>query len=178
VPDNVLFEDGVGRRLRTWVMDLCNVHTILRLPTGIFYAIGVKTNVVFLARGKTDRANTKGVWVYDLRANMDSFGKTRPLTLDDFAPFEKAFGKDRLGKSSRRDEGEEGRFRFFTREQITARSDNLDIAWLRDTGADPEDEMTEPEEIAAAIMNHLRAALEEIDTLSEELTPEVTESIT
>ena len=59
VPDNVLFEDGVGRRLRTWVMDLCNLHTILRLPTGIFYAIGVKTNVVFLTRGKTDRANTK-----------------------------------------------------------------------------------------------------------------------
>ena len=82
VPDNVLFEDGVGRRLRTWMMDLCNVHTILRLPTGIFYAIGVKTNVVFLTRGKTDRANTKGVWVYDLRANMDSFGKTRPLALE------------------------------------------------------------------------------------------------
>ena len=81
-PDNVLFEDGVGRRLRTWMMDLCNVHTILRLPTGIFYAIGVKTNVVFITRGKTDRANTKGVWVYDLRANMDSFGKTRPLALE------------------------------------------------------------------------------------------------
>ena len=69
-------------RLRSWMMELCNLHTILRLPTGIFYAIGVKTNVVFLTRGKTDRANTKGVWVYDLRANMDSFGKTRPLTLD------------------------------------------------------------------------------------------------
>ena len=78
-------------------MDLCNIHTILRLPTGIFYAIGVKTNVVFLTRGKTDRANTKGVWVYDLRANMDSFGKTRPLTLGDFAAFEHAFGERPLG---------------------------------------------------------------------------------
>ena len=89
VPDNVLFEDSVGRRLRSWMMELCNLHTILRLPTGIFYAQGVKTNVVFLTRGKTDHANTKGVWVYDMRANMDAFGKTRPLTLDDFKPFEK-----------------------------------------------------------------------------------------
>ena len=77
VPDNVLFEDNTGRRLRTWLMDLCNLHTILRLPTGIFYAQGVKTNVLFFQRGKTDKANTKAVWVYDLRANMPAFGKTR-----------------------------------------------------------------------------------------------------
>jgi type I restriction enzyme M protein len=176
VPDNVLFEDGVGRRLRNWMMDLCNVHTILRLPTGIFYAIGVKTNVVFLSRGKTDRANTKGVWIYDLRANMESFGKTRQLTLNDFAAFEKAFGKDPLGKSPRADEGEEGRLRFFSRDEVTARNDNLDITWLRDTSGDPEDELTEPEELAAAIIGHLRAALEEIDALSEELAVEVAEA--
>lgn len=170
VPDNVLFEDGVGKKLRSWVMNLCNVHTILRLPTGIFYAIGVKTNVVFLTRGKTDRANTKGVWVYDLRANMNSFGKTRPLTLADFDPFEQAFGESPLGKSPRKDEGEEGRFRFFSREQIASRGENLDISWLRDTSSDPEDELTEPEEIAAAIMDHLRSALEELELLSDELT--------
>jgi type I restriction enzyme M protein len=176
VPDNVLFEDGVGRRLRGWVMELCNLHTILRLPTGIFYAIGVKTNVVFLTRGKTDRGNTKGVWVYDLRANMDSFGKTRPLALGDFGAFERAFGDSPLGKSPRNDEGEEGRFRFFSRQQITVRNDNLDIAWLRDTSGDPEDELTEPEEIAAAIMGHLRAALDEVEALSEELEAEVAEA--
>src|ERR1700688_325138 len=62
VPDNVLFEDNVGRRLREWMMELCNVHTMLRLPTGIFYSQGVKTNVLFLTRGKADKANTKGVW--------------------------------------------------------------------------------------------------------------------
>ena len=169
VPDNVLFEDGAGRRLRSWVMQLCNLHTILRLPTGIFYAIGVKTNVVFVTRGKTDRANTKGVWVYDLRANMDSFGKTRPLTLNDFDAFEKAYGDSPLGKSPRKDEGAEGRFRFFSSEQITARNDNLDISWLRDTSGDPEDEMTEPQEIAAAIMVHLRTALEEVEAISDEL---------
>ena len=169
VPDNVLFEDNVGRRLRTWMMELCDVHTILRLPTGIFYAQGVKTNVVFLTRGKSDKANTKGVWVYDMRANMDAFGKTRPLTVADFEPFEKAFGKDPLGKAKRKDEGEEGRFRFYSREQITARNDNLDIAWLRDTSNDPEDEMTEPDELAAAITMHLKNALEEIESYAEEL---------
>ena len=169
VPDNVLFEDGVGRRLRSWMMELCDVHTILRLPTGIFYAQGVKTNVVFFTRGKSDKANTKGVWVYDMRANMDAFGKTKPLTVADFEPFEKAFGKDPLGKAKRNDEGEEGRFRFFKREEIAARNDNLDIAWLRDTSNDPEDEMTEPDELAAAITTHLKNALEEIEAFSEEL---------
>ena len=84
VPDNVLFEDNAGRRLRSWLMDLCNLHTILRLPTGIFYAQGVKTNVLFFQRGKTDKANTREVWVYDMRANMPAFGKTRRLVVADF----------------------------------------------------------------------------------------------
>jgi type I restriction enzyme M protein len=132
----------------------------------------VKTNVLFFTRGKTDRGNTKKVWVYDLRANMPAFGKTRPLLREDFAAFEQAFGKDRHGKAPRQDEGEEGRFRCFTSEQITARNDNLDIAWLRDAEGDIEDRLTEPEDIAAAIMGHLKAALEEIETLTEELAPE------
>jgi type I restriction enzyme M protein len=170
VPDNVLFEDGVGRRLRTWMMELCELHTILRLPTGIFYSQGVKTNVVFLTRGRNDKANTKGIWVYDMRANMDAFGKTKPLTVSDFEPFEKAFGKDPLGKAKRKDEGKEGRFRFFKREEIAARNDNLDISWLRDTSNDPEDEMTEPDELAAAIATHLKNALEEVEAFSEALT--------
>lgn len=171
LPDNVLFEDNTGRRLRTWMMELCDVHTILRLPTGIFYAQGVKTNVLFLTRGTSDQGNTKGVWVYDMRTNMDAFGKTRPLTLADFAPFEASYG-DEYGRAERRDEGEAGRFRYFSREQIAARNDNLDIAWLKDTGDDPEDSMTKPEELAAAIAGHLRAALEEIETYSVELAGE------
>lgn len=169
IPDNVLFEDGVGRRLRHWMMELCDVHTLLRLPTGIFYAQGVKTNVLFLTRGKTDKANTKGLWVYDLRANMSAFGKTKPLTTSDFADFEKVYGKDPIGKSKRKDQGEEGRFRLFTRADLAARSDNLDIAWLRDTSNDPEDQMTEPDELASAIALHLRSALEEIEAISEEV---------
>lgn len=169
VPDNVLFEDNAGRKLRTWMMELCNVHTLLRLPTGIFYSQGVKTNVLFLTRGKADKANTKGVWVYDLRANMDAFGKTRPLSLSDFTAFEKAYGSDSSGKAKRRDEGEEGRFRFFTREHIAASQDNLDIAWLRASSDDGEDEMTEPDELAAAIVRHLRNALEEIQAVADEV---------
>jgi type I restriction enzyme M protein len=171
VPDNVLFEDNTGRRLRTWLMDLCNLHAILRLPTGIFYAQGIKTNVLFFQRGKTDKANTKAVWVYDMRANMPAFGKTRPLTIEDFADFEAAYGDDPNGRATRKDQGEEGRWRGFTREAIEARNDNLDVAWLRDTEAEAEEQLTEPEDIAAAIIGHLKAALEEIDTLSEELEP-------
>jgi type I restriction enzyme M protein len=171
VPDNVLFEDNTGRRLRTWLMDLCNLHTILRLPTGIFYSQGVKTNVLFFQRGKTDQANTKAVWVYDMRANMPAFGKTRPLTVEDFADFEKHYGSDPNGGGNRKDEGEESRWRCFTRDAIKARNDNLDIAWLRDTEAEAEEQLTEPEDIAAAIIGHLNAALDEIETLSEELEP-------
>jgi type I restriction enzyme M protein len=177
VPDNVLFEDGVGRRLRRHLMELCNLHTILRLPTGIFYAQGVKTNIIFFTRGKTDRGNTKAVWVYDMRANMDAFGKTRPLTVADFAGFEAAYGNDSLGQALRKDQGEESRFRCFTRDEIKARNDNLDIAWLRDDSADPEDELTEPKDIAAAIGNHLRVALEEIETLTEELALQQTAAV-
>ena len=177
VPDNVLFEDNTGRRLRTWLMELCDLHTILRLPTGIFYAQGVKTNVLFFQRGKTDKANTRGVWVYDLRANMPAFGKTRPLTIADFAEFEAAYGTDANGGAKRQEQGEDGRWRYFSRETIAARNDNLNIAWLRDTEAEAEEALTEPEDIAAAIIGHLKAALEEIEVLSEELEPDVADQV-
>jgi type I restriction enzyme M protein len=153
-------------------MDLCHLHTILRLPTGIFYSQGVKTNVLFLQRGKTDKGNAKAVWVYDMRANMPAFGKTRPLTVADFAEFETAYGADPNGAAEREDQGEEGRWRRFSREAIAGRNDNLDIAWLRDTEAEAEEALTEPEDIAAAIIGHLKAALEEIEALSMELEPD------
>jgi type I restriction enzyme M protein len=177
VPDNVLFEDNTGRKLRTWLMDLCTLHTILRLPTGIFYAQGVKTNVLFFTRGHTDRANTQTVWVYDLRANLTAFGKTRPLLVADFADFETAYGADPYGQAPRTDQGEKGRFRYFTREQIKERGDNLDIAWLRDAAGDSEERLTEPEDIAAAIMVHLRNALEEIEAATEEIEPVTVEVV-
>jgi type I restriction enzyme M protein len=110
LPDNVLFEEGVGTKIRADLMDKCNLHTILRLPTGIFYAQGVKTNVLFFTRGKSDTGNTKNVWVYDLRTNMPAFGKRTPLAHEHFVEFEKAFGKKSDGTSKRQDQGEEGRF--------------------------------------------------------------------
>ncbi|MBE1237214.1 N-6 DNA methylase [Phaeovibrio sulfidiphilus] len=169
VPDNVLFEDNAGRALRQMLLDWCDLHTILRLPTGIFYAQGVKTNVIFFTRGKAAKGTTTATWVYDMRADMPAFGKTRPLTVDHFTDFETCFGTDPLGKSPRTDQGEAGRWRKFTRAQITERNDNLDIAWLRDDSADPEDGLTEPADIAAAIMGHLQTALDEIAALAEEV---------
>lgn len=172
LPDNVLFEDNTGKRLRQWVMELADLHTILRLPTGIFYAQGVKTNVLFLARGETDRDSTKGVWVYDLRTKMPAFGKTRPLRKEDFAAFEAAYGDAPNGGAARTDEGPEGRFRYFSRAYITARNDNLDIAWLRDDSAAFEDDLSEPEDIVAAILGHLRVALAEVEAVEDELSGE------
>jgi type I restriction enzyme M protein len=100
---------------------------------------------------------------------MNAFGKTRQLTLNDFQSFERCYGNDAFGDSKRKDQGQDGRFRFYSRSQIMERRDNLDISWLKDTSRDPEDEMTEPEELALAIASHLRNALDEIDVLSEVL---------
>ena len=108
LPDNVLFEAGQGQNIRADLMDKCNLHTILRLPTGIFYSPGVKTNVLFFQRGKTEKGNTETVWVYDLRTNMPSFGKRNPLTRKHFEEFEGCYGEDANGGSERSDQGEEG----------------------------------------------------------------------
>ena len=170
VPDNVLFEDNMGRDLRNWLMDLCDLHTILRLPTGIFYAQGVKTNAMFFTKRSEDRVGaTKAVWFYDLRAQMPNFGKGRVLTADDFSPFIAAYGDDPHGQSPRSDEGEGGRWRCVTREDIAKRNDNMDISWLRDDEEIIEEGLTEPDDIAAAILGHLRAALEEIEAVADEL---------
>ena len=176
VPDNVLFEDGRGRELRRMMMDWCDLHTILRLPTGIFYAQGVKTNVIFLTRGQTETGNTKAVWIYDLRAQMPKFGKTTPLTQAHFEGFEHAFGTDPHGKERGPDEGEAGRWRMFTREAITARGDNLDIAWLREAEEEAEEGLIEPDDIAAAILGHLQAATLEIEALMAELSDDLPEA--
>ncbi len=170
LPDNALFEENLGREIRIWLMDQCDLHTILRLPVGIFYAQGVKTNVIFFTKISEEATNsTKEVWFYDMRAQMPSFGKTHPLTEEDFAPFIEAFGDDPFGKAKRKDKGEEGRFRKFTREEIAARNDNLDISWLREDEEDAEEGLTELDDIAAAIMRHLRSALDEIESVTVEL---------
>lgn len=119
LPDNVLFADGEGEKIRVDLMDKCNLHTVLRLPTGIFYAQGVKTNVLFFSRGKTAKGNTKEVWFYDLRTNMPSFGKTTPLKEEHFAEFEAAF------EASDRGAVTDERWSIFTREEIAAKSNSL-----------------------------------------------------
>ena len=174
MPDNILFGDGTGTELRRFLMVNCNLHTILRLPTGIFYAQGVKTNVMFFSRvtneilpANHDHSETEKVWFYDLRTNMPSFGKTNALTAKHFEEFEELFGDDPQGNAPRTEQGEDSRWRCLTREQIAERGDNLDWTWLRDESGDPEDEMTEPDEIAAAIIGHLRAALDEIEALED-----------
>lgn len=171
VPDNVLFEDGVGRQLRQMLMNWCELHTILRLPTGIFYAQGVKTNVLFFTRNKdgSEKDGTQNVWIYDMRADAPSYGKTRPLRSEDFAEFEAAFCDDLHGQTRQQDQGDEGRFRRFTREEVAARGDNLDISWLRVSEEDAEDGLTDPDDITAAILGHLREATREIETLVVEL---------
>lgn len=115
LPDNVLFEAGVGTEVRRDLMDKCNLHTILRLPTGIFYAQGVKTNVLFFTKGKATKGSatdkyqeegcTENVWVYDLRTNMPSFGKRTPFGEQHLTPFETVYGDDPNGQSPRQ-EGE------------------------------------------------------------------------
>ncbi len=180
LPDNVLFEEGVGQKVRADLMDKCDLHTILRLPTGIFYAQGVKTNVLFFTRGPSlgeagakrgspDKGNTKAVWFFDMRTNMPNFGKRTPFTRAHFTDFEKAYGEDALGKSKRKDQGEAGRFRKFTREEIAKRGDNLDISWLKDDSVTDHADLPEPDVIAAEIVAQLQTALEEMQALQEEL---------
>lgn len=132
LPDNVLFEAGVGTDVRRDLMNKCNLHTILRLPTGIFYAQGVKTNVLFFTKGsakdKYQEENcTENVWVYDLRTNMPSFGKRNPFGDSHLTPFEAVFGDKADGTSDRT----EGEYSFGAEEiavdkEATAENKNVD----------------------------------------------------
>jgi type I restriction enzyme M protein len=176
LPDNVLFEAGTGADIRRDLMDKCNLHTILRLPTGIFYAQGVKTNVLFFQKVSDEATgSTKNVWVYDLRANMPNFGKRTPLTQAHFAGFEKAYGVDANGTEQRHDEGITGRFRCFTREWIQTRSDSLDISWLKDESATNGADLAEPAVLAQQVIEELNGALAELQDLLGELGLEVEE---
>ena len=172
-PDNVLFESNVGRQIRQDLMDKCNLHTILRLPSGIFYAQGVKTNVLFFTRGKKATGNTKEVWVYDLRTHAPQFGKRTSLARDYFEPFEEAFGSDPLGSAAslakRKDEGESGKFCRFSREWIAERGDNLDITWLNGDRDEEEEELPDPATLAKEAITELEAALAELQGILKEL---------
>jgi type I restriction enzyme M protein len=173
LPDNVLFEGNIGKQIRADLMDKCNLHTILRLPTGIFYAQGVKTNVLFFTRGTTNKNNTKEVWIYDLRTNMPQYGKRTQLIREHFAEFEIAFGTDPLGKpkslAKRTDTGEQGKFRKFSRQYIFDRNDSLDISWLKDENEENSADLPEPSVLAQSAMTELKAALKDIQSILEAL---------
>lgn len=180
LPDNVLFEGSVGKQIRTDLMDKCNLHTILRLPTGIFYAQGVKTNVLFFTRGKTNKGNTNEVWVYDLRTNMPQFGKRTMLSREFFAEFEVAFGTDPLGTpenlKNRNESGDDGRFRKFTREWIAARGDSLDIAWFKEEVEEQNGLLPDPSTLAMEAVNQLEAAILDLRQILEDFDEEVEQS--
>ena len=199
IPDNVLFEGGKGTEIRRDLMDKCNLHTILRLPTGIFYAQGVKTNVLFFQKGTPenkyqDKGCTKETWVFDMRTNMNTFGKRRPLTEKHFDAFVNAYGADKNGQSPREEgvyetlgnifaEGEtaeslsekahkvdSARWRKFSRDYIREqKGDSLDISWLKDLEATNAENLPEPEVLAGEAMAELTEAMSEIYQLMQAL---------
>lgn len=181
LPDNVLFEANTGAQIRRDLMDKCNLHTILRLPTGIFYAQGVKTNVLYFSKPKDikqDTGNTKNVWIYDMRANMPSFGKRTQFVESYFDEFIQCFGEDQDGKSPREElpatqavDGKtiDTRWKCFTREQIAERSESLDISWIKDNDVVDAADLPEPEVLAGEAMSELTEALRELNELMEAL---------
>ncbi|MBQ2124346.1 MAG: N-6 DNA methylase [Spirochaetales bacterium] len=163
LPDNVLFADGDGEKIRVDLMNKCNLHTILRLPTGIFYAQGVKTNVLFFTRGKNDEDNTKEVWIYDLRTNMQSFGKTNLLKEEHFADFIKAYQAD--DRTTVNDE----RWNCFTREQIAEKGNSLDLGLIRDESILDYEDLPDPVESAEDAISQLEMAADLIRDVAREL---------
>ncbi|MCX5575132.1 class I SAM-dependent DNA methyltransferase [Enterobacter sp. E-TC7] len=156
LPDNVLFEGGAGEKIRRKLMQNCDVHTILRLPTGIFYAQGVKANVVFFdSKPRDGQVHTKGIWFYDLRTNKHFTLKTHTLKLHDLQEFVISYNpKNRLERQ------ENARFKYFTYEELVARDKaNLDIFWLKDDSLDSLDDMPPPDVLQHEIIEHLEAAL-------------------
>ncbi len=152
VPDNVLFQRGDGEGVRRELMDWCDLHTVLRLPTGIFYAQNVKTNVLFFTRGEGNRGNTGEVWFYDLRTDMPRFGKTAPLKREHFADFERAYlARDRRAVEDRR-------WSVLTREQIAARGNSLDFGLMAASPWPGEDGLPDPAESARACAADLTEA--------------------
>ncbi|WP_075350316.1 class I SAM-dependent DNA methyltransferase [Algoriphagus marinus] len=176
LPDNVLFEDGDGQKIRRDLMDKCDLHTVLRLPTGIFYAAGVKTNVLFFTRGKKETGNTKRVWFYDMRTNAPSYGKRTPFMREAFAGFVKAYtGGIKIDDVKDDYEGEideekrkaiqDSRWQVFTREQLAAKNDSLDIGLIEDENVTKNADLGDPIDIAKGASLELEAIKKELDQI-------------
>jgi len=166
VPDNVLFEGGAGETVRKKLLHECDVHTLLRLPTGVFYAQGVKANVLFFDRKEaSERPWTQTLWIYDLRTNKHFTLKTNPLRYEDLQDFIECYNpQNRHGRK------ESERFKPFTYEQLSQRDKvNLDIFWLRDESLEDTANLPPPHIIAREITESLQSALEQFSSIRGEL---------
>lgn len=169
LPDNVLFEAGsAGEGIRRRLLMQLDFHTLLRLPTGIFYANGVKANVLFFdkhAPRADGKPNTQALWVYDLRTNTNFTLKKNPLKRTDLDDFAACYGAGRIDQRT-----ESARFRRFAVDELLKRDKlNLDIFWLKDESLDDVDSLPPPDVIAAQIVDNLQAALEAFQSVADEL---------
>ena len=173
VPDNVLFEAGAGEIVRRRLLHGCDVHTLLRLPTGIFYKPGVKANVLFFDR-KPASANpwTQDLWIYDLRTNQHFTLKKSPMTRSHLDEFVACYNPD-----VRRDREETERFRRFSCDDLLKRDKaNLDIFWLRDESLEDSANLPPPDLIAEEIVEDLRAALEQLEEIAADMSQDLTQT--
>jgi type I restriction enzyme M protein len=166
VPDNVLFEGGAGETVRKKLLAECDVHTLLRLPTGVFYAQGVKANVLFFDRKEArEKPWTERLWIYDLRTNKHFTLKTSPLRYDDLQDLIHCYNpKNRFERK------ETDRFKSFPYEELMARDKvSLDIFWLKDESLEDSENLPFPDLIAAEIVENLESALEQFGGIYESL---------
>jgi type I restriction enzyme M protein len=166
VPDNVLFEGGAGETIRKKLLNECDTHTLLRLPTGIFYAQGVKANVLFFDRKPASKtAWTKKLWIYDLRTNKHFTLKTNQLKYKDLEDFINCYNPE-----NRHNRTETERFKAFKYEDLINRDKtNLDIFWLKDESLQEMENLPEPDVIASEIVENLEFALEQFQEIVEDL---------
>ncbi len=162
-PDNVLFEGGAGETIRRKLFAMTDLHTILRLPTGVFYAQGVKANVIFFDnRAASKVPQTRDVWFYDYRTNIHHTLKKKPLRFEDLADFVACYNpSNRHARKATWSEAKpEGRWRKYTREELLARDKaSLDVFWLKDKSLTDLDNLPEPEELAEEIIENIEAGL-------------------
>ena len=171
VPDNVLFEGGAGETIRRKLLDTTDLHTILRLPTGIFYAQGVKANVIFFDnRPASPEPQTSKVWYYDYRTNVHHTLKQKPMTYDHLRDFVKCYNPQNrhLREATWSEATPDGRWRVYSREELLRRDKaSLDVFWLKDASMTDLDNLPEPEVLAEEIMEHLRSALTSFEAVIE-----------
>ena len=173
LPDNVLFEGGAGETVRRRLLTEFDVHTLLRLPTGIFYAGGVKANVLFFdKKPASEKPWTSKLWVYDFRTNQHFTQKTKALKRSDLDDFVNCFQPGNLGERKESD-----RFKSYNYEELIARDKvNLDLIWLKDDSLEDAANLPAPEILAQEIADHLESALFEINSILEGLLPENNQS--